>query len=335
MSFSLLTNGRVITDFVRNSLVAGAILLSTITTSFAIEGGTQTYLLGVRDSFAGIVPGPGVYFNNDLVFYTGAVPELVIGGVGVVEPDVGVFLWRPNVTFVYEATLWGGTPALSVSLPVVAASMDAEGVVGGFTGSFTDKTSGVGDLSITTILGWHNGKIHTSVSVSFYLPLGKYEPASVDIGAKTASVLNLGKNRFAVDPTVSVTYFDPDSGFEISGSLGVTVSAKNSATQYQTAPEFHLEAATMFHLAHGIAIGLTGYAYKQFSEDSGPGADQIKDALDLASLKAEAYGLGPVVTYSTKIGNQPINIKAKYIKEFSVKRAFEVDKFWLTFGFVF
>ncbi len=43
----------------------------------------------------------------------------------------------------------------------------------------------------------------------------------------------------------------------------------------------------------------------------------------------------PFVTYSTKIGHQPVNLKAKYIKEFGVKRAFEVDKFWLTVETVF
>jgi len=89
------------------------------------------------------------------------------------------------------------------------------------------------------------------------------------------------------------------------------------------------------HVANGWAFGATGYAYQQFSEDSGAGAESIKASLGLSSLKAQAFGLGPVVTYSTKIGDQPVNFKAKYIKEFDVERAFEVDKFWFTLGFVF
>jgi len=56
----------------------------------AIEGGTQTYLLGIRDSLAGVVPPAGIYFNNDLVLYSGQVSELVLGGVGVVDPDLSV-----------------------------------------------------------------------------------------------------------------------------------------------------------------------------------------------------------------------------------------------------
>lgn len=304
-------------------------------TSRAIEGGTQTYLLGIRDSLAGVVPPAGIYFNNDLVLYSGQVPQLVIGGVGVVEPDLSVALWRPNLTYVFEQALWGGTPAVNVSLPIAHASMDAQGVVGQFAGSFTDEITGFGDLSITPIIGWHNGNLHTSASLTMYFPTGKYETASVDVAARSASVLNLGKNRFSVDPTFSMTYLDPTSGLEISGALGVTISAENSATQYQTAPEFHFEGAVLQHLSGGWAVGVTGYAFQQFSEDSGAGAENVKASLGLSSLKARVYGVGPMVTYSTKIGDQLVSFKAKYIKEFDAERVFEVDKLWFTLGFVF
>ncbi|WP_167685958.1 SphA family protein [Parasedimentitalea denitrificans] len=316
------------------ALTASALLLFP---SFgqAIEGGTQTYLLGIRDSLAGVVPPAGVYFNNDLVLYSGQVPQLVIGGVGVVDPDLSVALWRPNVTYVFDSALWGGTPAVNISLPIAHASMDAQGVVGQFTGSFTDEITGFGDLSITPIVGWHNGNLHTSASLTMYFPTGKYETASLDVAGRSASVLNLGKNRFAADPTISMTYLDPKNGLEFSGALGVTISAENSATRYQTAPEFHFEGAVLQHLPSGWAVGVTGYAFQQFSEDSGAGAESIKASLGLSSLRAQVYGLGPVVTYSTKIGDQPVNFKAKYIKEFDAERVFEVDKLWFTLGFVF
>lgn len=317
------------------SVLAVCGVLAVPSVGHAIEGGTQTYLLGIRDSLAGVVPPAGIYFNNDLLFYSGQVPQLVIGGIAVVAPDLNVALWRPNVTYVFDATLWGGRPAFNISLPVAQASMTALGVVGGFTGAFTDEIAGFGDLSVTPILGWSNGNLHTSASLTFYLPTGKYAPATVDVPGKTASVLNLGKNRFAVDPTFSLTYLDPSKGLEFSGALGVTVSSQNNATQYQTAPEFHFEGAILQHFPNGRAFGLAGYAYKQFSEDSGAGADAIKASLGLSSLKAQAFGLGPVVSYSTKIGDRPVSFKAKYIKEFDVENAFEVDKFWFTLGFVF
>lgn len=317
------------------TLLIATLYASSLNAAHAIEGGTQTYLLGIRDSLAGVVPPAGIYFNNDLVSYSGSAPQLAIGGVGVVDPDLDVFLWRPNVTVAFDSMFWGGTPAINVSLPIASAKMDAEGVAGQFSGGFTDELKGFGDLSVTPMVGWHDGNVHTSASLTFYLPTGSYEPATVDVPNRTASVLNLGKNRFAVDPTFAITYLNPESGFEISGALGVTISAENGATNYQTAPEFHLEGAMMQHLPSGLAFGLAGYAYKQFNEDSGAGAAAIKSSLGMESLQAQALGLGPIVTYSTQIGKHSYNFKAKYIKEFDVKRAFEVDKFWITAGIVF
>ena len=316
-------------------LLTSAVLAFSTTPAIAIEGGTQTYLPGIRDSFAGIVPGPGVYFNNDFVEFSGSAPQLSISGVAVANPDLSVFMWRPNVTTVFKDQLWGATPAFNISLPVVNAQIDASGVIGQFAGAFSDDETGLGDLSLTGILGWHKGNLHTSAALSVYLPTGKYDNATVDVPTRTANIVNLGKNRFAADPTFSITYFDPKTGWEASGALGVTISLENSATQYQTAPEFHLEGAVLKHLPNQFAFGITGYAFKQLSEDSGIGAANTKAALGAASLKAQTFGLGPIVTYNTKFGKTPVSIKAKYIKEFDAKRAFELDKFWLTLGFVF
>lgn len=46
----------------------------------AVEGGIGAYLLGSRDSFAGIVPGAGHYIGFDYVFLSGQTNGLSIGG---------------------------------------------------------------------------------------------------------------------------------------------------------------------------------------------------------------------------------------------------------------
>jgi hypothetical protein len=51
---------------------------------------------------------------------------------------------------------------------------------------------------------------------------------------------------------------------------------KIEATDYQTAPEFQVEAAAMQHLPSGLALGLSGYAYQQLGNDSGSGAEAIQ-----------------------------------------------------------
>jgi hypothetical protein len=173
------------------------------------------------------------------------------------------------------------------------------------------------------------------LALQFFLPTGHYETAQVDGATRSVDALNASKNRFAFDPTVSMTWFDPATGWEFSGALGVTISAKNSATDYQTAPEAHFEGTVMRHLPDKLGIGLTGFAYHQIGDDSGGGADALRATLGADSLQARVFGLGPIVTWSTQVGQVPVNLKAKYTKQFGAKRRFENDSLWLTLGVVF
>ncbi|CUH43412.1 Protein involved in meta-pathway of phenol degradation [Ruegeria atlantica] len=173
------------------------------------------------------------------------------------------------------------------------------------------------------------------MALQFFLPTGHYQTTQINVANRSIDALNAGKNRFAFDPTLSMTWFDPTTGWEYSGSFGVTFSAENDATDYQTAPEAHFEGTVMRHLPNKLALGVTGYAYHQIGDDSGSGADGIKQLLGADSLEASVYGLGPIVTWSTQVGQTPISIKAKYIKEFGAKRRFESDKVWMTVGLVF
>jgi hypothetical protein len=57
-------------SFVRNPIVASILIVAT-QYSHAAENGAGVYPLGLRGPFAGIVPAPGVYFQNDFFFYQG------------------------------------------------------------------------------------------------------------------------------------------------------------------------------------------------------------------------------------------------------------------------
>jgi len=53
--------------------------------ALAVEGGSGAYLLGSRDTFAGIAPPPGTYFSVDVFHLDGQVPYLAIGGIVVTQ----------------------------------------------------------------------------------------------------------------------------------------------------------------------------------------------------------------------------------------------------------
>lgn len=304
--------------------------------AFAIEGGIETYLLGSRDSMAGALPPPGTYLNNDLQFYSASVDAISLGGVAIVDPKLKALVYKFSLTHVTEQTLWGGALAFNLNIPLASGTLDATGVVGsGLSGNLSDSQLGIGDIVVSPILGWQSGNTHTNFTLQIFLPVGNYNVADVSASPPTFDVLNIGKNRFAVDPTISRSFFNPETGFEISGALGVTISSRNNATDYQTAPEAHFEGTVAQHFANGWLLGATGYAYQQIGDDSGAGADSLRAAIGADSLQARVYGLGPIISYSTKIGGRSVSFKAKYIKEFGAKRRFEGEKLWLTLGIVF
>jgi hypothetical protein len=88
--------------------------------SYAVEGGLGAYLLGSRDSFAGIVPEPGTYAGLDIVQSGGSVQGLSLAGLPIREDsDLKLSFAKLSVTEVFDAQLWGGTPAVNINIPFV------------------------------------------------------------------------------------------------------------------------------------------------------------------------------------------------------------------------
>lgn len=302
----------------------------------AIEGGSGAYLLGSRDTFAGIVPGPGTYITNNSVYLSGEGPTLSLGGVPVTKPEIGVYVNKLDIAHFFETKIFGGTPGLVVTVPYGAGSVSGSFTAPAPFGGFKDTNNGFSDLTVTPIIGWHDGNFHYSASMSIFIPVGKYNTASVSLAPPSVDdVLNFGKNKWAFTPALSGTYFSPQTGLEFSGSLGITFNTKNETTDWQSAPELAFEGAVLQHLKNGMAFGAAGYAYQQLGEDSGSGADSFKRVLGAESLQARVFGIGPIATYNTKFGDTPVGFKLKYIHEFSAKRRFENNVVWASVNFSF
>ena len=306
--------------------------LGAASPSFAVEGGLGAYLLGSRDSFVGIVPGPGVYVGLDVVHSEGSVEGLTLGGLPIrADSNLKLDFLKLSVTKVFDAQLWGGTPAININIPfVIGADLTFVGLTPPIAGvPIHDATSGVSDITLTPMVGWHKGKLHYSAAFSVFVPTGSYSTSSVDVPGRTINALNTGKNIWSVQPVISVTHFDPSSGLEFSGAASILVSTRNKDTDYQNAPALNLEGSVVQHTKSGWAFGVTGYAYQQLGDDSGAGAESTKAALGASSLSASVYGIGPIITYSgASVFGQDVSFKFKYYKEFSARRRFESDTFW-------
>lgn len=306
--------------------------------ALAVEGGIGAYFIGTRDTFAGFVPEPGTYTALTFDHLDGSVQGLSLGGLPIAaDADIELNLWRLNVTQIFDAQVFGGTPAIDITLPYVNGDLSFTSIRPPLEGaSISDTASGLADITVTGLVGWHRGNLHYSSGLSVFIPTGNYQTASIDVANRSISALSVGKNVWSFQPYFAATWFVPDRGFEASGAISFLFSEKNDDTDYQTAPAIQLEGAVIQRFRSGWGVGLAGYTYQQIDDDSGRGADALKLALGASSLKAQVSGIGPIVTYAggTFLGAEA-SLKLKYTHEFSAKRRLESDILTAQFSLAF
>ena len=169
------------------------------------------------------------------------------------------------------------------------------------------------------MLGWNFGQFHLGAAMAFYAPTGDYS---------VGRIIDIGVNRWAIEPDASFTWLDPERGHEVSLFTGYTVNAENSATRYRSGDEFHADFVVAQHLRHGVVAGIAGYAVQQTTPDSGSGAV-------LGPFKGRVLALGPLLGKSLVIGSVPIRVTAKYQFEFAAQNRPTGDALWLTAGAMF
>jgi len=142
-------------------------------------------------------------------------------------------------------------------------------------------------------IGWDHGNFHWNGSFSLYLPTGGYERGQV----------NIGRNVVGFMPGGALTWFDPASGWDVSGALTFVSMTRNAATDYQSGDLLQLDWAIGNHVTPNWEIGLAANLVQQLNADSGTGAK-------LGAFKAQSFGLGPAVNYTGKWGDTPVSFSA-------------------------
>lgn len=311
------------------ALLGAALGLGTVP-AIAVEGGIGAYFMGTRDTFAGAVPPAGTYVSFTYDHLQGEVGGLSVGGLPIkADTRLRLNLLRIGITRVFEGGLWGGAPAINLTVPLLDADLSWTAVTPPLTGAaIDDTTSGIGDLSLTALVGWRRQRLHYSAGATIYAPTAPYETASVDARNRTVDALSNGKNVWSFQPYVAATWLDTSTGFEASGAASLLASTKNAATEYQSAPALQLEGAVVQRIPSGWGFGGTGYFYQQLGDDRGAGAQRTRAALGADSLQARVAGLGPILTYNGgNLFGGKASLKVKYVSEFAAKRRFESDIF--------
>jgi hypothetical protein len=322
---------------VAKCLFALFVIGSALLPGFALaeEGGSGHYLPGSMASFMDSVPQKETFLlRANIIYYNGslgATRPLPIGGQTALGVDATSWgfgltaLWRPPLDL---GERW--SYAMSATIPYMLMDVSADigatlaSGLSGTVASRSSNTNALGDIVMMPLMLNYNVNPDFNVNgrVGVYAPTGNYQ---------VGRLANTGKNFWTIEPVLGLMYFGQKNGFEASMFVGADFNTENNDTNYKSGTQFHVDGtvAQHFPLIGGLAgVGVSAYYYQQVTGDSGSGAT-------LGSFKGKTVGLGPVVSYVSKIGSHDVLAELKWLHETETKNRLEGDIVWLKAVFKF
>jgi len=310
-------------------LVLVALATGLPTCARAEEGGSGHYVPGAAASFIDALPGrPGLAVANYFTFYQGSASlsrELPFGGLLVSGPEATFY--ADTVAAVYETPLrlLGGNYAVAIAISYVWVEVKGTVTAGGASRTVRDTADGLGDLTFYPfMLGWTalGGDLKADVRFGIYAPTGDF---------REGRLANPGKNYWTFEPGGSISWLSSRIGLEVSAFTGFDINTKNDATDYQTGSQFHLDLTVAQHLplwGGFIGAGANVFYYQQVTGDSGAGAR-------LGDFQGRTVGIGPVVSYATKIRGADLVAEVKWLPELEVNKRLKGDYVWFKLAVLF
>ena len=182
--------------------------------------------------------------------------------------------------------------------------------------SINSSLTAFGDLYPTFALKWNAGVHNYMTYISGDIPVGAYD---------SSRLANIGIGHAAIDVGGGYTYFNPQTGHEVSGVLGFTYNFINPSTQYQSGVDLHFDWGASQFLSKQVMIGLVGYVYKEIGCDSGSG-DHV------GCFQSQVFGVGPQIGFLFPVGDMQGYLNLKAYGEFGNANRPAGFNTWVTFS---
>lgn len=286
------TAGRPTPGVILRAVLALSLALPAL--AHATEGALGRPIAGTAiQPYAGVVPDAPVLIGNlTSIYFDGSIHGSARAPVsGEISLDLGV---KVSVTSATVMKVWDTGPgpwnfASSFTLPYLWNQVTAD-----FEAPTTklyrqQSDAGIFDLLVTPLTaGYHSSKTeHASIGLGIWVPTGSYDKSRL---------ANVGLNYWSFVPTVAYTGLWPEHGVEFSALGSVQFNTRNKDTDYQSAPLLTLDALVAKDLGSVWRAGLVAAWVQQLADDNGPLADKLN------GFRGYSVALGPIVTYSMKLG---------------------------------
>jgi hypothetical protein len=310
-------------SLVQFDALCGAILIAILlmpalnATVSASEFGVSTYRPGLMDLYAGYLAPAGTTLVKTFFMYQDANTKAFTADRHV-EGDTHTVTYTSALfaAHVTRLRVLGSNWAFgAIAQSRIASQSLRVGPPGRLPSPETETVGAFGDLILAPImLNWQWRQLHLMAAMTFYAPTGSYE---------RRRIMNIGTNRWALEPDVGVTWMDEDSGRQASVFIGYTVNRENTASHYRSGDEFHGDFVLAQHLPKGFVLGMAGYALQQTTADSG-------SAAIFGPYRGRVLALGPLIGKTLAFWKVPINFSLKYDVEFAAQNRSTGNELWLT-----
>ena len=288
----------------------------------SVETGMSIYPKGLTGFMSGVLPPQeGMYLNDVYYYFRGSAGREVRNGNIELGVDITLNADFLPAIFVTGWHFLGATFAYGGAVDYAWANIDAQSEtrIGGL--SLSASNNAIGNSFIQpAILGWNDGNLNWNLTMNVYVPTGAYQLRQ----------LNIGRNIWEFLPQFGFTYFDPRTGWDVSGTFTYVTMTDNTTTNYQSGDLLQVDWGIGKHFGPGGALefGVNGNIVQQVGADSGAGAG-------LGPFKAESLGIGPGLGYRTAIGSTPTSLNARWERDFDAHKAFRGDVVVASAAFVF
>jgi len=293
------------------------IIFSVTSSALAVEGGLARPISGMQIvPFAGVIPPePGFAVSVGEIYYSGSIggaANVEIAGLLVANVDVKASFNPITLLYIWPTPTKEWNFASAVGFPLAWVECEASVSLGPFSVRRKDSIFGVYDLVFTPIIASHHFSKtdHLACNFTFWAPTGSYE---------TGKLANLSLNNWSFVPGVAYTKIIPEANIELTGIWNMYFYTENPATHYRSGIQSDLEALAIKRFKNGFGIGFVESWIQQVTDDEGTLADRLNGFVE------HSFGIGPIVTYSTKIGKSHLDFNARWIHDFDVSKAVEGD----------
>jgi hypothetical protein len=296
------------------------LVVQSATIAFAVEGGLGRPISGMQIApFAGVIPPePGFALVTGETYFEGSFGEAVgvpIAGFLVANVDMKAAFTPIGLLYIWPTPTKTWNFASVVDFPLAWIQVEADVSVGPFEVRKKDSTFGLFDLAFTPIIASHHFSEtdHLAFSFTFWAPTGDF---------KVGRLVNLSTNSWTFIPGVAYTKIIPQDNVELTLMWDMDFDTGDPATHYDNGILSDLEGLVIKRFKNGFGIGFVESWIQQVTDD--------ESALTPNGFVGRAFGIGPIVTYSTKIGKSHLDFNARWIHDFGVSNRVAGDGFNFT-----